>query len=194
MSSGNGLVSKQAMLRNLRMSKYQPIYAEMLVTWMSEGRRFKAFAGHPDVRVDFTTLETWAELHEEFATAREIGEAASLAYWEQEFVAKASGSEELDKDDRRIGSGHWEAMKFTGKNAHPDDFKEKVEVGHTGSLSFVVDTGIDRTPIDIEGRVVTDVVESVNVTEGVKKEALNSPMDKTNVGPQLSAVSGGKLL
>jgi len=187
------LVSKQAMLENIRRSSYQPIYAQELIEWMRKGRRFKTFAG--SIGVSTKTIEEWAEIHEEFATAREIGEAASLAFWDQEFTAKATGSEDLDVDpktgeERRRGQGHWEAMKFTAKNAHPEDFKEKVEVGHTGGLSFVVDTGIDRRPlveIGGEAREITERSETVN------EIGPPAPMEET---PEAlpAPVKGGRLL
>lgn len=134
--------TKSEMLLNLKMSEYSPEKCKKLIEWMGKGKSFNSFAGKIDVTV--STLKTWLEVHEEFKIAKELGDAKSLEFWEENLMSVATGEAQIDEDGNKKPFGHWESKKFKLINSHPDDYKDKVDVKHTGDVIFQVETGVPR--------------------------------------------------
>lgn len=57
-----------------RPTKYDPIYCDQMIEFMSKGYSYTAFAGHIGVNVD--TLQEWSRNHRDFSVAKSIAEAA----------------------------------------------------------------------------------------------------------------------
>lgn len=63
-----------------RPSKYKPEFCEQLISFMSEGYSFEAFAGEIEVAID--SISKWVNEHKEFSEAKKIGQAISRKWWE----------------------------------------------------------------------------------------------------------------
>lgn len=149
------IVSRTQYIKNLLLSKYEPLFCDMLVDHMSKGQSFNSFAGV--IKVTIPTIKRWEELHEEFATARELGEALSLTYWEQEATDNANGTKAVKNFD---------ALKFKLKTTHPEEFKDGDKLTLGTDLNFIIDTGI--------GHIGPKIIEMNDGNEkSLMREAIN---------------------
>jgi len=82
-------------------TKYKKEYCEQLIEWMAEGRSLLAFAGK--LRVSRTTLQNWVDTYPEFKEAKEIGNMASLMWWE-ELNRDMACSTDADNKNRNFNS------------------------------------------------------------------------------------------
>lgn len=76
---------KQLAARRKNLSKrvtYHPRFCELLIEHMSTGLSFETF-NIEGTYVARSALYNWLKKHPEFKEAKEIGDAASLAKWEQ---------------------------------------------------------------------------------------------------------------
>jgi hypothetical protein len=89
-----------------RPTKYDSKYCEMLYKHMKLGFSLKAFAGQ--IGISVSTLDLWVKTHKDFSEAKELGEAASLLYWESLGMDLVKGSIK----------GSYVAWVFNMKNRH----------------------------------------------------------------------------
>lgn len=105
-----------------RPSKYKPAYAELMIEHMTEGASIASFAA--EIGVARSTINQWAEDHEDFSEALKVGKAKCAAWWETRLrsIALAGG-----------GPGAATAVIFGLKNMAAEDWREKQEVDHMSS-------------------------------------------------------------
>ena len=105
-----------------RPTKFKPAYSDMLIEHMNEGASIASFAA--EIGVARSTINQWAEDHDEFSEALKIGKAKCAAWWETKLraIAVAGG-----------GPGAATAVIFGLKNMASDDWRDKQEMDHTSS-------------------------------------------------------------
>lgn len=122
---------------NLTKSEnWKPEYKVKLIEHLAKGKSVESFLGK--VGATYKEFESWCEQFPEIKRYVEIGENLSLGQFEELGQLVALG---LVKGN---ASMLWNIMK----NRHPDKFKDKVDVEHSGDLTFMFDTGIKR---DLDG-------------------------------------------
>ncbi len=106
-----------------RPTKFDPGYCDEIVAYMQEGASISAFAAK--IGVARSTINEWAEHHPEFSEALKAGKAACAAWWEERLreIAKAGG-----------GPGAATAVIFGLKNMAAEDWRDRQEVEHSGSV------------------------------------------------------------
>lgn len=104
-----------------RPSEYKPIYCDLVIEAMTEGKSLTAFAA--DIGVARSTIQNWSEAHPEFMVAVNIAKAKCAAWWEERgrSAATAGGA-----------PGQVTAIIFGLKNMAPDDWREKIVNEHSG--------------------------------------------------------------
>lgn len=127
-------------------TKYKPKYPQMLIEHMKKGNSFESFGAI--VHASGETLETWSKKHEAFGLAKQIGKMYELQYWEELLKNGAAGT--LPAIQKRIafmdkhgnlrrqtifqepGKFNATAVIFALKNKFPKQYREKIEVEHSG--------------------------------------------------------------
>lgn len=99
-----------------RPSLYNPAYCEAIVAHMADGASVSSFAAEIDVAR--STINKWAEDHEEFSEALSRAKAKCAAWWEK--VGRQLAS---------TGEGNASMVIFGLKNMGKDDWQEKQLVG-----------------------------------------------------------------
>ncbi len=89
-------------MRTGRPTKYKPEFAQLLFQHMSEGGSFEAFCSVPKCTV--SRLYAWLTRHAEFREAKEAGEVAGKAFWEN--LGKAGQAGQL-----RTSTRVWKYLK-----------------------------------------------------------------------------------
>jgi transposase len=108
-----------------RPTTYRPEYVEQVVAVCAEGYSLTGFAGKIGVGRD--TISEWAKVHPEFSAAVNRPKAARAAWWEERAREVAE----------KGGSGGQSTMVIFGlKNHAPEDYREKQEIEHSGSVGF----------------------------------------------------------
>jgi transposase len=105
-----------------RPTDYRAAYCADVVECLSEGYSISGFAGL--IGVSRQSIYQWAQDHPAFSDALNIAKAKSAKFWEDRHIAIAKGAE-----------GNVTATIFALKNRVADDWREKVEVAHTGSVA-----------------------------------------------------------
>lgn len=113
-------------------SKFNRKYCRDLVEHMSQGGGFWGFAGL--IGVSMQTLSNWCAAYPEFMEAKEKGEAACLAWWE-----------ELAKRNAASGVGNLGGVAFIMKNRFREFYGERREIQVTGK---------DGGPIQTDSRAL----------------------------------------
>ena len=105
-----------------RPTKYDPAFCERVVELGKEGYSKASIAA--ELGVVRKTLDEWAAEHEEFSDAITRAREFSLAWWETQGR-----------------SGIWAGSQFNANayrlqvmNRFPDDWRDKQEVAHSGSI------------------------------------------------------------
>lgn len=111
-----------------RPSVYKPEHGETLIAYMREGYSMTAAAGK--IGVSRQTVYAWAEERPEFSVALNIARAAAAAWWEDRARAIAKG-----------GDGNPAITIFALKNRVANEWRDKVETEHTGSVSVSHNAG-----------------------------------------------------
>lgn len=106
-----------------RPSKYDPDYCQGLVDHMATGASATSYAAEIDVHRD--TLSEWAATHPEFSVALSRGKAKCAAWWEKAGRAAATD-----------GKGNATIIVFGLKNMSSEDWQDKREVEHSGTLNL----------------------------------------------------------
>lgn len=101
-----------------RPSDYKQTYCNECIEHLAQGYSLASFAGV--VGAHRSTLYDWAEAHEEFAEAIEIGRAKGQCTWEERLANQAQD-----------GKGNTAAIIFAMKNLYQDDWRDRHE--HTGA-------------------------------------------------------------
>jgi hypothetical protein len=104
-----------------RPSKYDQKFDEMLITHMTEGLSFEAFAGIIEVNVD--TLHEWVKVHKSFSDAKKIAFAKCRVFWEKMGISGAWN----DAKGPCLNTGVW---IFNMKNRFK--WSDRMEVSGTG--------------------------------------------------------------
>jgi hypothetical protein len=94
----------------------------MVIEHMSQGASLTSFAA--EINCARSTITEWANNHEEFSAAVKIGKAKCAAWWEKKGRLGASGDEDVNPT----------LVIFGLKNMAAEDWREKQEVEHSGSL------------------------------------------------------------
>lgn len=102
-----------------RPTKYDPAYCEQVITAGDAGLSLTAFAGR--IRVARSTINKWMDEHAEFAEAVDIAKAVRTLYLEDQLLVG---------DPKRVT-----AHIFALKNAAPDEWRDRREVAHSGTIS-----------------------------------------------------------
>ena len=99
-----------------RPSKYQPAYAEEVVTYCARGYSLTAFAGYIGVCRD--TISEWCAEHPAFSVAVKRAKAKRAAWWEDRArqVAESGGP-----------GGQATMVIFGLKNHAPEDYSDKTQ-------------------------------------------------------------------
>lgn len=112
-------------------SKYKPEYIkDMLLHIGVEGKSYKSLAFK--LGVSSSSLSNWEKAHPEWREARQCAEQGRLGSIEDTLIQLGTGKIK----------GNAAAAIFYAKNAAPDEFKDKREIGVSGAVTYVIDTGI----------------------------------------------------
>lgn len=106
-----------------RPTKYDTAYCEKLVEHMRDGSSVGSFCAEIDIAR--STINLWASEHPEFMEALSRGKAKAQAWWEKAGRAVATGAD-----------GNATMCIFGMKNMGGDDWRDKQEVEHSGSLTI----------------------------------------------------------
>ena len=104
-----------------RPSTYDPAYCDQIVEFCQDGSSISSFAA--SIRVARSTINVWMADNADFSEAVKTAKAA-VASW-------------YDKAARKIvidGGGNATLCIFGLKNFDPDDFRDKTETEHSGTL------------------------------------------------------------
>lgn len=107
-----------------RPSKFKPAYCNEVIATMATGLSLTAFAG--DIGVARSTINEWIDNHPEFSEAVKIAKAKRTAALERSMLAAESGPAVTS----RI---------FALKNADPDEWRDKREHEHSGSINVIIE-------------------------------------------------------
>lgn len=102
-----------------RPTKYDPEYCDNVIAVMGEGLSLTAFAG--SIGVARSTINEWMGANPEFSEAVKVGQAKRVTYLERTMLDGEAGP----KITARI---------FALKNADPEEWRDKREVEHSGSV------------------------------------------------------------
>lgn len=111
-----------------RPSKYDPAFCDQIREFLKDGYSVAAFAGH--IGVSYSTVKLWEQEHPEFSAAVKEARAAATLWWENRARSVAMG-----------GEGNPTAVIFGLKNRAPEEWRDKMETEHSGSVSV---TKIER--------------------------------------------------
>lgn len=106
---------------NHKLCKYKETYPNELIAHMSKGLSFLSFAGV--ISVSKQTLYNWMDEFEEFADAREVGEAKCLLFWEQLGTGGAAG---------KVPYFNQAAYKMQVQHRFRGQWSDRIEVDHGG--------------------------------------------------------------
>jgi hypothetical protein len=102
-----------------RPTKYDPDYCDHVIAIMGEGLSLTAFAG--EIGVARSTINEWMGANPAFSEAVRVGQAKRVTYLERTMLDGDAGP----KITARI---------FALKNADPEEWRDKREVEHSGSV------------------------------------------------------------
>lgn len=106
-----------------RPTKYDPAYCDAVIEHCRDGYSVTSFAG--TVGVARRTLSNWAAANPEFADALDVAKAIASHWWEKRA---------RDVADGEGGPGAASMCQFVLKNFASDDFTDRREVTHGGSI------------------------------------------------------------
>jgi transposase len=104
-----------------RPSLYDPAYCEGIVEHCRDGSSITSYAAEIGVCRD--TISEWASVHEEFSVAVKRAKAVCGAWWEK--TARSNATD---------GKGNAVLCIFGLKNMAPEDWRDKIETEHSGTV------------------------------------------------------------
>lgn len=122
-----------------RPSSYKPEYCAQVVEAMRAGFSLTAFAGM--IGVARSTINEWMEGFPEFSEAVSRAKAARLLHWEEAAIGIAKTG---------AGPGAATVVIFGLKNMAPDEYSDRQEIRHSGSISR---PAIEMTDEEIDQRL-----------------------------------------
>jgi transposase len=112
-----------------RPTLYDPKHGEAIIGYLREGYSITAAAGKLLVSRD--TVYAWAEQHPEFSDALNAARAAAAAWWEDRL-----------RDVAEKNEGNATAAIFGLKNRAAEEWRDKTETEHSGSVEL---RGVEMT-------------------------------------------------
>mgnify|MGYP001135303240 CR=1 FL=1 len=112
--------------------RWKPSYKGKILEHLARGKSVESFCGK--VGVTLKEFDRWKQKHPEIQRLVEIGDNLSLGKFENMAELVATG----------VVKGNAAMLWNLMKNRHPDKFKDKVDVAHSGDMTFIFDTGIKR--------------------------------------------------
>lgn len=106
-----------------RPSKYDVAYCDQVVAHCATGASLTSFAAEIDVAR--STINEWVANHPEFSEAVKRAKAKCAAWWEA-----------LSRSNAQKGEGNATLCIFGLKNMGAEDWRDKVETEHSGSVKF----------------------------------------------------------
>lgn len=106
-----------------RPTTYDPKYCQAVIGHMAEGASLTSFAA--SVMCSRSTINEWMAANPEFSEAVKIGKALCATWWEK--VSRTNAVE---------GGGNATLCIFGLKNMAPDEWREKQEIEHSGSIDI----------------------------------------------------------
>lgn len=103
-----------------RPTKYRPEFCDAIVQHMADGASVASFAAEIDVAR--STINKWAEEHEEFSEALSRGKAKCAAWWER-----------VGRNLAVTGEGNAPMTIFGLRNMAEEDWRDRKEVDHQSS-------------------------------------------------------------
>ena len=104
-----------------RPTTYKPEYCEAVIEHMAEGASLTSFAASVDC--SRSTIGEWMLANPEFSAAVKIGKAKCATWWEK-----------ISRTNALEGGGNATLCIFGLKNMAPDEWREKQEVEHSGTV------------------------------------------------------------
>lgn len=106
-----------------RPSKYDPAYCDQIIAFCQDGSSISSFAA--SIGVSRSTITEWCDVHPEFSASVKAAKTAVAAWY--------------DKTARKVaeaGGGNATLCIFGLKNFDDEDFRDKVETEHSGSVEL----------------------------------------------------------
>jgi hypothetical protein len=116
--------------------KYRYEYCEMLVEHCDKGFTINSFAA--TINISQSTLANWFKTFPDFAHAREMALQRRSLKFQQDMINSCEGKIRTNPA----------SYIFALKNCDPENFKDKMEMDHSGQTPIVIDTGIAMRAID----------------------------------------------
>lgn len=107
-----------------RPTDYKPEYCKKVIDHMSQGASLTSFAAEVDCAR--STINEWMESNKEFSESVKIAKAKCAAWWEKRGRMGANGEQEVNPT----------LVIFGLKNMAPDEWREKQELQHSGSIDI----------------------------------------------------------
>jgi hypothetical protein len=107
-----------------RPTKYKPEYCDAVVEHCKNGSSLTSFAASIDVCRD--TISEWVSAYPAFSVSVKKAKAHCAAWWEQQAREGATGT----------GKQNPTLCIFGLKNMSPDDWRDKVETQHSGTVEY----------------------------------------------------------
>jgi hypothetical protein len=107
-----------------RPTDYRPEYCEQVIAHMSEGASLTSFAA--SVNCSRATMNVWMGAHPEFLESVNVGKAKCADWWEKRGRMGANGEQDVNPT----------LVIFGLKNMAPDEWREKQELQHSGSIDL----------------------------------------------------------
>lgn len=109
-----------------RPTKYRPIYCDLVIEAMSEGKSLTAFAA--DIGVARSTINEWMDEFPEFSEAARRAKAKCAAWWEERGRQMAQNG----------GAPGQSTLVVFGLKNMSDDWRDRVEAEHSGTVDHRV--------------------------------------------------------
>lgn len=106
-----------------RPTTYDPKYCQAVIEHMSEGASLTSFAA--SIMCSRSTINEWMAANPEFSESVKIGKALCAQWWEN-----------VSRTNAREGGGNATLCIFGLKNMAPDEWREKQEIEHSGSIDI----------------------------------------------------------
>lgn len=106
-----------------RPTTYDPKYCQAVIDHMAEGASLTSFAA--SVMCSRSTINEWMAANPEFSESVKIGKALCATWWEK--VSRTNAVE---------GGGNATLCIFGLKNMAPDEWRERQEIEHSGSIDI----------------------------------------------------------